>query len=99
MVHWFVGSFVGSLVRSFVGSLVRWFGGPLVRSIVGSFRWFISLVHFVPPPLLYTLSPSETIEDPHDTAEFARAKIESLLAQHQPAGLQYISLKNKIHFP
>ena len=29
---------------------------------------------------------SETIEDPHDTAEFARAKIESLLAQHQPAG-------------
>ncbi|XP_063685147.1 TBC1 domain family member 9-like isoform X2 [Bolinopsis microptera] len=28
----------------------------------------------------------ETIEDPHDTAEFARAKIESLLAQHQPQG-------------
>jgi hypothetical protein len=29
---------------------------------------------------------SETIEDPLDTAEFARAKIESLLAQHQPQG-------------
>ncbi|KAL5267016.1 hypothetical protein ACHWQZ_G004158 [Mnemiopsis leidyi] len=31
-------------------------------------------------------SCAETIEDPLDTAEFARAKIESLLAQHQPQG-------------
>ena len=29
---------------------------------------------------------SETIEDAQDTAEFARAKIESLLAQNQPQG-------------
>jgi len=44
--RWFVGSFVGSLVRSlvrwfvgsFVGSLVRWFVGSLVGSLV---RWFV----------------------------------------------------------